>query len=31
MDEDQTWVGTLPPIGSNAVDALHLVCQLTVR
>lgn len=30
-DEDQTWVETLPHIGSNTVDALHLACQLTVR
>lgn len=31
MDEDQTWVETLPRIGFIAVDVLHLVCQLAVR
>lgn len=31
MDRDQTWVETLPHIGLNAVDVLHLLCQLTVR
>lgn len=31
MDKDQTWVDTLPYIGLNVVDMLHLLCHLTVR
>lgn len=31
MDKDQTWVETLPHTALNAVDVLHLVCQLASR
>lgn len=28
MDKDQTWVETLPHIGLNGVDVLHLLLRL---